>query len=75
MVGCWTEQTNDRPTFDDIIKSLETLMTREKPYVELIAMIEGDDGYVVPVDNSDVESDEDIVWSQFSHCKSLVIRK
>jgi len=61
MLGSWNEQADDRPTFSDIIKSLETLMTRDKPYVELIMldMTEEDDGYTVPPDES--ESDEDML--------------
>jgi len=64
MLGCWSEQADDRPTFSDVIKSLEKMMTRDKPYVELIMldMTEEDDGYTVPPDDSDVESDEDMVW-------------
>ena len=57
MQNCWNKQPDHRPTFSDVIKDLENLMTRDKPYVEMIEMTEEDDGYRVPADNSDVESD------------------
>jgi len=57
MQSCWHEHAQNRPSFSDVIKRLETLMTRDKPYVELLELTEGDDGYTVPLDNSDSESD------------------
>ena len=33
-------------------------MTRNNPYVELVQMTEVGDGYMVPVDDSDVEGDD-----------------
>ena len=52
MQSCWLEDAQDRPTFSDVIKSLETMMTRDKPYVELVQMMEEN---IAPVDNNDME--------------------
>lgn len=58
MQSCWNEHAQYRPSFSDVIKTLEKLMTRDTPYVELLEMTEGDDGYLVPVDDSDSEDSD-----------------
>ena len=59
MKNCWQEHTQDRPSFSDVIQSLEILMTRDNPYVEFTGINESDDCYLVPSFNSVPEENEE----------------
>lgn len=36
MLQCWYENPEDRPSFAEIRGRLETMMQKDKPYVDLI---------------------------------------
>ena len=57
MASCWQGHAHDRPSFTDVIQSLERLMTRDKPYVEFTGINEDDECYLVPSFNSVPESE------------------
>lgn len=59
MRSCWCELAESRPTFSDLVKRIEAVMTRNKPYVELMEMGEDEDGYTIPFENSDVGNQSD----------------
>ncbi|KAK3747366.1 hypothetical protein QZH41_005267 [Actinostola sp. cb2023] len=57
MTSCWQGHAHDRPSFTDVIQSLERLMTRDKPYVEFTGFNEDNQCYLVPSFNSVPESE------------------
>ena len=58
MRNCWSEHAQDRPSFSDVIKSLEIVMTRDKPYVEFTGIDEDNHYYSIPMSDGEQEADE-----------------
>ena len=34
MLDCWKEEPNERPSFEQLIPKLETMMTKDNPYFD-----------------------------------------
>ncbi|XP_020912593.1 fibroblast growth factor receptor 2 [Exaiptasia diaphana] len=48
MMNCWNDDTQERPSFSALIPRLETLMTRDKTYIEFMEIDEKKECYQVP---------------------------
>ena len=60
MQDCWQDSPENRPTFTQILESLETIMQKENPYLYLTAVDESQAEYNVrSFDNMAKESDDD----------------
>ncbi|CAH3167641.1 unnamed protein product, partial [Porites lobata] len=60
MQDCWQDSPENRPTFTQILESLETIMQKENPYLYLTAADESQAEYNVrSFDNMAKESDDD----------------
>ena len=60
MQDCWQDNPENRPTFSQILESLETIMQKENPYLDLTAVDESHAEYNVgSFDNMAEESDDD----------------
>ena len=60
MQDCWQDSPENRPTFTQILESLETIMQKENPYLYLTAVDESHTEYNVrSFDNIAKESDDD----------------
>ena len=60
MQDCWQDSPENRPTFTQILESLETIMQKENPYLYLTAVDESHAEYNVrSFDNMAKESDDD----------------
>ena len=59
MQDCWQDSPENRPTFTQILESLETIMQKENPYLYLTAVDESHAEYNVrSFDNMAKESDD-----------------
>lgn len=45
MLECWKEDPCERPTFRDVIKTLEEMMTKDTPYYDFDKLDENDACY------------------------------
>ena len=60
MQDCWQNNPENRPTFTQIRESLETIMQKENPYLDLTAVDESHAEYnVQSCDSTAEESDDD----------------
>ena len=60
MQDCWQDSPENRPTFTQILESLETIMQKENPYLYLTAVDESQAEYNVrSFDNMAKESHDD----------------
>ena len=59
MKICWKMQPEERPSFSDVIQTLETLMTRDNPYFEFMGIDENKDCLVPSNNSTPDESDEE----------------
>ena len=59
MQDCWQNNPENRPTFTQIRESLETIMQKENPYLDLTAVDESHAEYNVQFSDSTAEESED----------------
>ena len=59
MTECWQENPEKRPTFTQLRESLETMMQKDNPYLDLTAVDESRAYYNVPSFNSIMEESSD----------------
>ena len=60
MHDCWQDNPENRPTFTQIRETLENIMQRDNPYLDLTAVEESHVEYNVPCfDSMAEESDDD----------------
>ena len=59
MQDCWQDNPENRPTFTQIRESLETIMQKNNPYLDLTAVDESQAEYNVQSSDSMEESGDD----------------
>ena len=59
MMECWKEDPNERPTFEEIISTLEEMMTRNTPYYDFDKLDENDACYEEVISDSSDTCDPD----------------
>ena len=52
MSDCWKEAPDERPTFEQLIVTLEEMMTRDTPYADFNKMDKNEPYYNVQVSNN-----------------------
>ena len=57
MSDCWKEVPDERPTFEQLIVTLEAMMTRDTPYADFNKLNEDEAYYQVEISNSGETSD------------------
>ena len=53
MSDCWKEDPDERPTFEQLIETLEQLMTKDTPYVDFNKLDETEAYYDEAFSHSD----------------------
>ena len=56
MSDCWKEVPEERPTFEQLIETLEQMMTKDTPYLDFEKLDEKEPYYNVEVSNSSESS-------------------
>lgn len=59
MLECWKEDPCERPTFRDVIKTLEEIMTKDTPYYDFDKLDENDACYEQFISDSSDTCDPD----------------
>ena len=62
MKQCWAEHARDRPSFDDITASMETLMSRDTPYLDVMEV--DVDVHMPPLVYENMEAQEETVGTE-----------
>ena len=53
MLDCWKEDPNERPSFDQLLSRMETMMTKDTPYLDLKEDVEADPSHSGPKSEKD----------------------
>ncbi len=56
MSDCWKEMPDERPTFEQLIGTLEQMMTKDTPYADFKKLDENEPYYNVQDSNSNESS-------------------
>ena len=59
MLNCWKEDPSERPTFEELISTLEEMMTRDTPYYDFDKLDEMDACYSDVISDSSKTGDQD----------------
>lgn len=53
MLDCWKEDPNERPSFDQLLSRMETMMMKDTPYLDLKEDVEADPSHSAPKSEKD----------------------
>ena len=59
MLDCWKQDQDERPSFQELVKSLEELMLQEVEYFDFDKVDESRDYYNVQESKTEDDDDED----------------